>query len=228
MSVPVSCVPAPHFRLVSEATASPRAGDEPAGRWRFVLQTAEGQTCLAAEDDEPEGSTERLHLLAIVRGLEALDEPSRVTLVTAGRSISRGIRYGVAQWRENDWHWERYGKLTPVKNGDLWRRIERAMAIHEVVCQGAAPTTDDLAEPNRSPHAPRQGIISGSEMRTVRGRKLRFDQPSQASGRSHTHAASPPSPRATGVLSRITGCLAGWLRPVFHGSRVRQNSGLSA
>ena len=69
---------------------------------------------------EPESSTERLQLLAIVRGLESLDEPARVTLVSAGRSISRGVRYGVAQWRENDWQWERYGKLTPVKNGDLW------------------------------------------------------------------------------------------------------------
>lgn len=219
MSVPVSSVPAPHFRLVSAATASPRAGDEPAGRWRFVLQTADGQTCLAAEDDEPEGSSERLHLLAIVRGLEALDEPSRVTLVTAGRSISRGIRYGVAQWRENDWQWERYGKLTPVKNGDLWRRIDRAMAIHEVVCRDATPSTDDLAVPLSSPHAPREEIISRSEMPTMRGRKLRFDRVGQASGASKAAVTTTSAPGAAGLLDRITACLAGLLRPMIRRSR---------
>jgi ribonuclease HI len=228
MSVPVTSVPAPHFRLVSEATASPRASGGPAGRWRFVLQTAEGQTCLAAEDDEPEGSTERLHLLAIVRGLEALDEPSRITLISAGRSISRGIRYGVAQWRESDWQWERYGKLTPVKNGDLWRRIDRAMAIHDVVCQGAAPTIDDLAEPHSSPHVPREETILRSEMPTMRGRKLRFDQPGQASRPSQAAAATTKAPRATGLLDRIVIYLAGLLRPIVQGSRVRQNASLSA
>jgi len=224
MKVPVSSVPAPHFRLVSEATASPHAGDEPAGRWRFVLQTAEGQTCLAAEDHEPEGSTERLHLLAIVRGLEALDEPSRVTLVSAGRSISRGIRYGVAQWRENDWQWERYGKLTPVKNGDLWRRIDRAMAIHEVVCRDAAPTTDDLADP---PEFLRETADVRIIHRTHRGRKLRFDHVGMACGSPTTSATTTPSPRTAGLFDRIATCLADLLRPMVQVSRVRQNAGVS-
>jgi ribonuclease HI len=214
MSVPVTSVPAPHFRLLSQATASAQEGDEPAGRWRFVLESADGQTCLEAEDEEPEGSTERLQLLAIVRGLEALDEPARVTLVSAGRSISRGVRYGVAQWRENDWHWERYGKLTPVKNGDLWRRIDRAMAIHDVVCREVAPTSDDLASPHGSPHDPREETISRSEMTTIRGRKLRFDHVGQAS--------SPPTPRAgklsvspaAGLLSRVTTHISNLLRLV--------------
>jgi ribonuclease HI len=118
--------------------------------------------------------------LAIVRGLEALDEPARVTVVSAGRSISRGLRYGVAQWRENDWQWERYGQLAPVKNSDLWQRIDRAMAIHQVDCRDADPAPDDLE--HGSPHAPREASISRSEMPTVpiirhRGRRLRIDRP---------------------------------------------------
>jgi ribonuclease HI len=171
-------VPAPHFLLMSQARVA--GGDQVlSGRWRFELRTQDGAACLAAEDDETETSAERLELLAIVRGLEALDEPSRVTLVSAGRSISRGLRYGLAQWRESDWQWERFGQLTPVKNGDLWQRIDRAMAFHQVDWRDAPTTTDDLA--HSSPHAPREenGSRSETPVRVIqhRGRQLRIDRP---------------------------------------------------
>jgi ribonuclease HI len=164
-------VPAPHFKLRAEA-AAPSNSDESAGRWRFVLLSLDGRACLEAEDDEPETSVERLQLLAIVRALESLDEPARVTLLSPSRSISRGIRDGLAQWRENDWQWERYGKLTPVKNGDLWRRIDRAMAIHEVVCRDAPGGADDLAGP---PNPLRETVDVRVIHRVHRNRRLRID-----------------------------------------------------
>jgi ribonuclease HI len=105
------------------------------GRWRFVLQTPEGKTLLDAEDEEEGDSRERLELLAIVRGLEALDQPSQVTLVTQSQAISRGVREGLAQWRENDYQWERFGSLTPIKNRDLWQRVDQALSIHQVQCR---------------------------------------------------------------------------------------------
>jgi ribonuclease HI len=206
MSLPFSGVPAPHFHLHSEAAAA--AGiDRPAGRWRFVLQSADGRTCAQAEDDEPETSAERLQLLAIVRGLESLDEPARVTLVAPGRSISRGIRYGVAQWREDDWQWERYGKWTPVKNGDLWRRIDRAMAIHEVVCRESPAETDDLAD-----SAVR--VIH----RTHRGRKLRIDHV-RATASPARSLARQPSGRPAGLFDWLAHSLARLLGPILPRSR---------
>ena len=176
-------VPAPHFRLLSQAVPCSQRHSAAAGRWRFVLQTAEGETCLEAEDEESESSAERLQLLAIVRGLEALDAPSRVTLVAAGRSISRAFSYGLDQWRESDWQWERYGQRTPVKNEDLWRRIDRAMAIHEVRCQAAPAATDDLAPPA-------DPLREAVDVRIIRhrGRKLRIDDPAgKSESRSTKH-----------------------------------------
>ena len=69
---------------------------------------------------------------AIVRGLEALDQPSRVTLFTASRYVARGLRFGLESWRESDWQWERFGQMQPVKNADLWQRIDQAMRFHQV------------------------------------------------------------------------------------------------
>jgi ribonuclease HI len=216
--------PAPHFLLTPQAAVRTGDGDYgPAGQWRFVLQTASGETCLEAEDDEPESSPERLELLAIVRGLEALDQPARVTLVSARRSISRGMRYGLAQWRESDWQWERYGKLTPVKNGDLWRRIDRAMSIHAVECREPAGALDDLAVPPCGPLAPREDIRSRSERTTMpdeapdvriirhRGRKLRIDGTHRSSTAPvrPTRSCLPPN---AGPLARLAAGLVRFAR----------------
>jgi ribonuclease HI len=73
-------VPAPHFLLYAEAAQAADSTVSDAGRWRFVLRLPGGETALEAADEEPEAGPERLELLAVVRGLEALDAPSQVTL----------------------------------------------------------------------------------------------------------------------------------------------------
>lgn len=140
----------PHFLLFSEAGHDvPRAY-----RWRFVLQSVGGRQYLAADDVEPGTRTDRLELLAVVRGLEALDQPSRVTLVTRSRYVSRGIRRDLSQWRARRWRWEHFGELVPIRDSDLWQRVDRALKIHDVDCcawpEGAFDETlgegEDLAD----------------------------------------------------------------------------------
>jgi ribonuclease HI len=120
----------PHYLLFSEASG--RADQR--RHWRFVLRSVATDQCLAAADVEPETDSGRLELLAVVRGLEALDQPSRVTLLTRSRYVSRGIRRGLGQWRDRQWRWERFGRLVPIRDHDLWRRVDRALRIHRVEC----------------------------------------------------------------------------------------------
>jgi ribonuclease HI len=199
-------VPSPHFLLYSHAAAhaGERNGESSPGRWRFELRSADGGTQVTADDEEACDSAERLELLAIVRGLESLDQPSRVTLVTANRGIRSGLKYGLAQWRESDWLWERYGKLTPVKNGDLWRRIDRAIEIHEVRCREVAfDAADDLAERTVVATPPPQQL-----RRDRRGRQLRIDRPASKNGGSRRHPRGHQSsgksiPRRPTWLTRL-------------------------
>lgn len=130
---------APHFLLFSEArTKRAKATATPcdSGTWHFVLEAIDGTAKLEVADEEPEAiDAERLELLAVVRGLEALDQPSKVTLVTRSRSVTRGLRFGIDKWRENGWNWECFGKMSPIKDHDLWQRVDQALQFHDVRCR---------------------------------------------------------------------------------------------
>jgi ribonuclease HI len=152
----------PHYLLLSEASQNSCS----AQTWRFVLQHVESQRRLSVTDTEPlETGSERLELLAVVRGLEALDEPARVTLVTKSRYVSRGIKHCLSEWRANDWRWERFGRLVHVRDHDLWRRVDRALRFHEVDCQ--AWQFDCETGVRQAPETPRC-----RSSRHVRGNKL--------------------------------------------------------
>ena len=151
----------PHYLLFAEAV--PITGDE--FGWRFALQPVGDGEPIAAEDAEPDADPSRLALLAVVRGLEALDAPSRVTLLCGSRYVRRGIRYDLTEWREQNWQWERFDQVVPIRDLDLWQRVDRALAIHRVECCWGLWSTD---------HAPWERAtesvtaISGAEDRPAR------------------------------------------------------------
>jgi len=117
----------PHFLLYSEAGR----GKEP-GSWRFVLQATGSSNQLEVADAEPDIRGERLSLLTVVRALESLDQPSRVTLVTSDPYVRQGIRFGLPEWRSNGWQWEFFGQMVPIKHSDLWQRMDRALRFHRM------------------------------------------------------------------------------------------------
>jgi len=189
-------VKAPHFFLFSESCAPRRVGRRGkthAGQWRFVLEAVDGSARFEAEDEEPETEENRLELLAVVRALESLDQPSRVTVVSPSRYLSRGFRYGLEQWRENNWRWESYGEMTPIRNRDLWQRIDRAMRFHRVECRTWRFDPPEGAE----------AAQVGTEKSAMRSRS----RPRTGVGRPHTPFESEPHQPAGGWWGRCAGLL---------------------
>ncbi|HEY2416223.1 MAG TPA: RNase H family protein [Pirellulaceae bacterium] len=178
-------VRAPHFLLYAEAATRADSAACDAGRWRFVLQLPSGETSLEAADEEHDATPERLELLAVIRGLEALSQPSRVTLLSGSRSIRRGLEHGLSQWRENDWQWERYGRLAPVKNGDLWQRLDRLLDFHALECR---PTRLDKADDLAAP-PPRPQQVEAPQRRRGGG-TFRIDKPHTAAKHQITSTKS--------------------------------------
>ncbi len=181
--------PAPHFVLVSETHDSQQPG-----RWRFVLRCRNGSQRLVVDEVEPDARGERLELLSVIRGLEALDQPSKVTLVTQSAYVRKGIRFGLPEWRKNGWQWECFGEMVPVKNGDLWQRIDRALRYHQLDCRtwrvDPAHTADSA--------------------KTL-ARRRRTDP---AKGTSAGHGDSPSAQVST-IRSRSVQAIAGWIRRCF-------------
>ncbi len=146
----------PQFLLFCDTHASDApssavvgAGSSCFGRWHFVLDRLDRPEHLEAADSESAIHPDRLALLSVVRGLEALDEPSRVNLVTTSRYVSRGLKYGLSNWRESGYQWERFGIQKPIRNADLWQRVDRALKFHGVTCrliQSAAAPVEMVAE----------------------------------------------------------------------------------
>lgn len=124
----------PHFVLFSRTREQSSEHDLHGGSWYFRLESTSGDR-FEASDVESHVTRERLELLAVVRGLEALEQPSSVTLVTSSKQISRAIRQGLEYWRVRHWKWERFGEKVPMNNGDLWQRIDGALQIHNVRCR---------------------------------------------------------------------------------------------
>jgi len=122
--------PTPQYLLCLEASRS--AGS---GHWRFSLRTPDGSEQFEVADVEPKIRGDRLDLLTVVRALESLDQPSQVTLIGCSQYVRQGMQYGLPDWRCNGWRWEFFGQMVPVKNGDLWQRLDRALRFHRVECR---------------------------------------------------------------------------------------------
>jgi len=117
----------PHYYL----TCHTENHDRP-GLWRFSLYQADGTKVVEEADVEPGVGGQRLALLALVRGLESLDQSAAVTLIGSPKHLREGILFGLPEWKENGWRWERFGKMMPVRDMDLWQRVDRAMKFHQV------------------------------------------------------------------------------------------------
>lgn len=102
-------------------------GNPGPGGWGAVLKYKGREKSLnGAEIDT---TNNRMELMAAIRGLEALKRPSRVRVVTDSQYVRNGITRWLAGWKRNNW---RTAGRTPVKNADLWRRLDAARARHDV------------------------------------------------------------------------------------------------
>jgi ribonuclease HI len=193
----ISQVPRPHYLLFTEAGSRQKAG-----RWRFVVKPLDGGDQVEVVDYEAEVLGDRLDLLTVIRGLESLDQPSQVTLVTSSRYVKQGIDQGLASWRENDWTWERFGERVEIKHCDLWRRLDRALSIHEVQCRKWR-----VDRAHGVSHSPAAGTVSAVPTPASQRKLAITAEASTAVRGADTQTVGPPPRAASG-------------RPLVHWRRV--------
>lgn len=103
-------------------------GNPGPGGWGAVLQTGGGHE-KELWGGEPVTTNNRMELMAAIAALEALKRPCRVDLHTDSKYVMQGITEWIRGWKARGW---KTADKKPVKNDDLWRRLDEARARHEV------------------------------------------------------------------------------------------------
>ena len=102
-------------------------GNPGPGGWGAWLRYGEREKELFG--GEPRTTNNRMELTAVIRALEALRRPSRVRVHTDSQYVKNGITQWIHDWKKRGW---RTAERKPVKNEDLWRRLDELAARHEV------------------------------------------------------------------------------------------------
>ena len=102
-------------------------GNPGPGGWGAVLRSGAREKLLSGGSSDT--TNNRMELTAAIEALEALRRPCRVRLSTDSTYLKNGITQWIPAWKRRDW---KTADRKPVKNVDLWRRLERAASPHVV------------------------------------------------------------------------------------------------
>jgi ribonuclease HI len=102
-------------------------GNPGPGGWAALLRYGGRERILRG--GEAQTTNNRMEMMGAIKALEALTRPAQVELYTDSQYVQRGITEWLVKWKANGW---RTSGREPVKNRDLWERLELAVAQHRV------------------------------------------------------------------------------------------------
>ena len=108
------------------------SGNPGPGGWGALLIARDGEKVLKTRElcgGEAETTNNRMELLAAITALETLDRGTALTIITDSSYVKDGITQWIHGWKARGW---KTAAKKPVKNEDLWRRLDDATARHDV------------------------------------------------------------------------------------------------
>ncbi len=109
------------------------SGNPGPGGWGVLMQARDGQAVV--KERELQGgeiltTNNRMELMAAISALEALSRPSELTIITDSAYVKNGVTEWIHGWKRKGW---RTAGGSPVKNVELWQRLDAAQARHKVI-----------------------------------------------------------------------------------------------
>ena len=114
----------PHVTIFTDGACSGNPGP---GGWGAILRYGDVEKEL--KGGENPSTNNRMELMAAISALEALKKPAQVDLTTDSQYVRQGITSWIHNWKKNGW---RTADKKPVKNADLWQRLDAALKAHHV------------------------------------------------------------------------------------------------
>jgi len=103
------------------------SGNPGPGGWGALLRSGEREKELSG--GEAHTTNNRMELLGVIKALETLNQPCQVTVTTDSSYVVKGMNEWVKSWQRNGW---KNASKKEVLNRDLWERLLRATAPHQV------------------------------------------------------------------------------------------------
>ncbi|MBX3386237.1 MAG: ribonuclease HI [Phycisphaeraceae bacterium] len=118
--------PKPKVMLYTDGACSGNPGP---GGWAYVLRHPASGKEVERSGGERMTTNNRMELMAVIRGLEALTRSSAVELYSDSQYVLKGLREWLKGWKAKGW---RTANKQPVKNQDLWMELDALTAKHAV------------------------------------------------------------------------------------------------
>ena len=103
------------------------SGNPGPGGWGAILRAKETEKELSG--GEKDTTNNRMEMMAVIVALEALTRPCKVTITTDSQYVLKGMTEWLAGWKKKNW---KTASRKPVKNVDLWQRMDAAAQIHSL------------------------------------------------------------------------------------------------
>jgi ribonuclease HI len=129
MSAAASNSAAPKLFIYTDGACSGNPGP---GGWGALMIARDGHTVLKERElcgGESHTTNNRMELLGAIHALETLERPAIITVITDSAYVKNGVTIWIHGWKRNGW---RTSNKKPVKNVELWQRIDEAQARHQV------------------------------------------------------------------------------------------------
>ena len=111
-------------RLITDGSC---LGNPGPGGWAAILRHGRHKKELSGSD--PQTTNNRMEMTAVIEGLETLKQPCRIRVEIDSEYVKNGITNWIHGWKKRGW---KTSAKQPVKNEDLWRKLDDAIARHEV------------------------------------------------------------------------------------------------
>ncbi|QPM91721.1 ribonuclease HI [Pseudooceanicola algae] len=118
------------YRAFTDGACSGNPGP---GGWGVLLQARDDESVLKSRElsgGEADTTNNRMELMAAIQVLETLGRPTPITIITDSQYVKNGVTSWIHGWKRNGW---KTSAKKPVKNADLWQRLDAAQAQHDVV-----------------------------------------------------------------------------------------------
>ena len=114
-------------KIVEIFTDGACSGNPGPGGWGAVLRYGEVEKEM--NGGEPATTNNRMELMAAIKAIEAVRRPCEIHLHTDSEYLRQGITTWIHSWKARGW---KTADKKPVKNVDLWQRLEQAIETHDV------------------------------------------------------------------------------------------------